>query len=100
MFYVGRFKTAADLDTYVNSLVSDHSFKSRYWTEDGLRRGKLYTSPSSANYADVTSSICAMPTYLVDFYADGTSGISEATVFADFWKSAPFPNGKPAVCAG
>ena len=99
-FYVARFSSAADVTTYGTNLVSSHSYAKSFWTLSGKNRGLLYKAPTSAGFADVTSSICGLPTFLVQFYAPATAKVSTTTVLTDYWKPAHFPNTEPPVCSG
>jgi serine/threonine protein kinase len=97
-FNVGRFSSADAVRSYLDKLESSQNYGKRYWTLDNQRRGLLYTSPSSADDADLTSSICAMPTYLVEFYGSSKSGLTTSQVF-DLWKGARFPDTTPTACS-
>ena len=95
---VGRFATAADVTNYGTKLVDDSKYSKQYWTIQQMRRGLLYKSPSTVSFADVTSTICAIPTFVVQLYAPAGSGLTTDAVFNQFWTGAPFPNDRPAVC--
>ena len=97
-FYVGRFSTGSDTQAYLDGLEA-RSYNARYWTIGNERRGRLLTSPNSAKYADVTSSICAMPEYLVQFYSPAGAGLTADQLESDYWAKAFFPNIPPDVCA-
>ncbi|WP_375497554.1 serine/threonine-protein kinase [uncultured Jatrophihabitans sp.] len=96
---IGRFDTAANVAAYGAELVNDRKYTKTYWTIDQMRRGLLYKGPSTATYGDVTTGFCSMPLFLVKLYAPAGANITTDTIFTQFWKSAPFPNDTPAVCA-
>ncbi|MEO9139990.1 MAG: hypothetical protein ABI345_13105 [Jatrophihabitans sp.] len=96
VFYVGRFTGKSAVDSYLATLVA-RKYNKQYWTIEKQRRGLLLTSPSTVKFADVTSSICALPQFLVQFYAD--TGVTETAIESDYWKKATFPDSPPAICS-
>lgn len=46
----------------------------------------------------MTSSICALPLYLVQFYSPAGNALTGAQVQDRFWKKSVFPDTVPAVC--
>jgi len=99
VFYVARFTSSTSVTAYLDALATSSKYDASFWTVDGERRGRLVTSPTSAGFADVTSSICAMPTYLIQFYAPPSAGLTEAQLESTYWKNATFPDTTPAVCS-
>ena len=75
-YYVARFASAADVTTYGTNLVSSRNYTKEFWTLTSKNRGVLYKAPASAGFADVTSSICGLPTFLVQFYAPVSAKVS------------------------
>ena len=73
VFYVARFASSGDVTSYVNTLVNSRDYQKGPWTAGGGTRGEVYTSPTSAGFSDVTTSICAMPTFLIQFYAESSA---------------------------
>jgi serine/threonine protein kinase len=98
-FFIARFVSSADVTSYTNDLVSNRSYQKGPWTAAGAERGLVYTSPTSASYSDVTTSICAEPTILIQFYAKSSATTSAKTLFDDYWKKAQFPDTLPAACS-
>ena len=47
----------------------------------------------------MTSSICAMPEYLVQFYSPADGGLTADQLESDYWAKAFFADVAPDVCA-
>jgi serine/threonine protein kinase len=99
VFFIARFASAASVTSYLDDLVSNRSYQKGPWTAGGAERGVVYTSPTSASYSDVTTSICARPTILVQFYSSSSSTITAEALFDDYWRKAQFPDTLPAACS-
>jgi phage-related protein len=98
VFSVARFNSTGAVQSYLDGLVTRSKYKKAYWTIDKKRRGLLVTSPTTDKFVSITSSVCDLPFFLVEFYAPDSAGLTEATVQNDYWAKATFPNTPPAVC--
>jgi hypothetical protein len=96
IFAVERFSSAADVQNYKNSLVSQQ-YSVRPWAIDKVNRGDELTAPDSANYLEIVSTICGAPTYIVDFWAQ-KNATTLTTLHDQYWENAPFPNVTPKPC--
>ena len=100
-YSVARFGNAAALSRYLGQLVSAKGYQVGYWDLPKINkadRGRLYASPLTASFVDVTSSICALPTYVVQFYVAPGSNLSVQDVEKDYWAKSQFPDTIPAPC--
>jgi hypothetical protein len=68
------------------------------WSVGDEVRGLEYAAPGTASLRDITSTICALPTYLVQFYVPDSSGMTSASLHDDYWNSATFPDITPPAC--
>ncbi len=101
-YSVARFASGTALSTYVRGLTSSKGYQVGFWSLPKINkehRGRLYTSPVTASFVDVTSSICALPTYLVQFFVPPGSNLSVQDVEDDYWAKARFPDSVPAPCS-
>jgi serine/threonine protein kinase len=100
-FSVARFSGASALSTYLDQLTSAKGYQVGFWTLPKVNddnRGRLYSSPVTASFVDVTSSICALPTYIVRFFVPPGSSLTVQDIKTDYWKNAQFPDSVPAPC--
>ena len=101
-YSVARFSSAGVLATYLDGLTSSKGYQVGWWNLPKINtahRGRLYSSPGTASFVDVTSSICAMPTYVVQFFVPPGSNLSAQDVQEDYWAKARFPDSAPAPCS-
>jgi hypothetical protein len=100
-YSVARFSSADALSTYLRGLTSSKGYQVGFWNLPKINkehRGRLYSSPVTASFVDVTSSICTMPTYMVQFFVPPGSSLSVQDVEDDYWAKARFPDSVPAPC--
>ena len=66
--YIARFSSALVVQTYLNRLIDSNGYSVTPWSLGGRPRGLTYSSPKNAKSLDITSTVCALPTYLVQFF--------------------------------
>jgi serine/threonine protein kinase len=93
--YVARFDSADSVQGYLHRLL-DAQYQARTWSIGGVPRGVTYSSASSA--VDITSTICGLPTFLVQFYAAKDTGATLSSV-TNYWDAAAFPDLVPPECS-
>lgn len=96
--FVARFDTARSVRTYLGKIITTQLFNTTPWATGGKTRGLEFTAPTGASYLDITSSICALPTYLVQFYLTDKTKLDRKALIADYWGAATFPDAVPPAC--
>ncbi|GAB2481066.1 serine/threonine-protein kinase [Jatrophihabitans fulvus] len=96
-FGLSRYRTAELAQARVRALAQ-RRYALTSWAVSGSDspRGLTYTAPQGAA-ADVVSTVCGLPTYLVRF-GNGLAGPSAADV-AGLWRDAAFPDAVPPACS-
>ena len=95
--YVARFGDAAAVNDYVWKLLG-HNYGVTPWKEAGQARGLAFSSPSSATSLDITTTVCGLPNYLVQFYVPDASQSTMTDLRDKYWNSAVFPDVVPPAC--
>lgn len=97
--YVARFSSASSVQSYLRKAINSSGYSVAPWALGGEPRGLEYVSPESASSRDIISTICALPTYLVQFFAQDGSTVSATTMHDTFWNAATFPDVTPPACS-
>lgn len=98
--FVARFSSAQAVSTYLHTLTDGRFYTENAWTLAGKPRGLQYISPASAPDVDITATICALPTYLVQFYVPDKKKLAAKSLLDDYWGAATFPDPVPPPCDG
>jgi hypothetical protein len=96
--FVARFDSASAVRTYLATLSDTRGYSEAAWTMGGKSRGLEFVSPGSAADVDVTASLCALPTYLVQFYVADNTKLALQSVLDDYWGAATIPDAVPPAC--
>jgi hypothetical protein len=100
VIYVARFTNQSTVQTYLHKLTDGtQPYSVKAWSQDHVARGLEYTSPSSAKVLDITTTICALPTYLVQFYVENASDSTMTALHNGYWNAATFPDLIPPTCS-
>jgi hypothetical protein len=95
--YVARFNDGTAVNAYAWKLLHN-GYAAIPWEESGEARGIGFQSPSSASSLDITTTICGLPNYLVQFYIQDATQSSMTDLHDKYWNSAVFPDVVPPAC--
>jgi len=98
--FVDRFASARAVRTYVDTLTTKRSYTEGGWTQSGTTRGLEYVSPASAPGVDITTTMCARPTYLVQLLVRDKSKLDRKSLEDKYWVAALDAVGIVAPCGG
>jgi len=95
---VWRFGTPEQLQTFLNILTHSNKFTVTTYTQDQRTVGRLYRAPANVSFAEVLSVVCGLPNYMVEFFAQDNTQVSQNDIVTTYWKPSIFPDPLPPAC--